>query len=102
MSAGGTLHACSRPTSALSPGNNESAARWFASQPNWWAEHFGDAVRDADSSLHASGVTADKDLLDVGCGDGIISLGLLRNGDVRSVTGMDIVEVDEEFLNGSW
>jgi ubiquinone/menaquinone biosynthesis C-methylase UbiE len=81
-------------------GNNESAARWFASQPNWWSEHFVSAVGDAYSTLHQSGVvTAGKDLVDIGCGDGIISLGLLRNGDLRSVTGIDIVDVDEEFLN---
>lgn len=81
-------------------GSNESAARWFATQPNWWSEHFESAVRDAYSTLHNSGVsTSGKDLVDIGCGDGIISLGLLRNGDVRSVTGVDIVDVDEEFLN---
>lgn len=80
-------------------GNNDSAARWFASQPEWWAEHYTTAVTSAFSDLAASGVqTAGKDLLDVGCGDGIISLGLLRNGELNSVTGMDIVDVDLDFL----
>ena len=81
-------------------GNDKSAARWFASQPQWWGEHFDGAAKEAFATLHASGVqTAGKDLLDLGCGDGIISLGLLRHGDLRSVTGMDIVEVDRAFLD---
>lgn len=81
-------------------GHSGSGARWYASQPHWWPEHFGEAVDEALSELAASGVDgAGKRLLDVGCGDGIISLGLARRGGFASVTGMDIVSVDEEFLN---
>ncbi|RNM13789.1 class I SAM-dependent methyltransferase [Nocardioides pocheonensis] len=88
------------PNERAFAGNNESAARWFATQPNWWDEHFHGAVKDAFDTLHGSGVsTSGKDLLDVGCGDGIISLGLLRNGDLRSVMGIDIVDVDRDFLD---
>ena len=40
-----------------------------------------------------------KDILDIGCGDGIISLGIARNTRPRSVLALDLVEVDLSFLN---
>jgi SAM-dependent methyltransferase len=81
-------------------GHGGSAARWYASQPHWWPEHFGEAVDEALSELASSGVTTTgARLLDVGCGDGIITLGLARRGGFASVTGMDIVGVDTDFLD---
>ncbi len=81
-------------------GHDGSAARWFASQDDWWPEHYGSAVDQALAELHGSGIgTEGRDLLDIGCGDGIISLGLLRRSDLGSVTGMDIVATDTGFLD---
>lgn len=81
-------------------GHDGSAARWFATQPGWWDDHYRSAVDQAVHELESSGVpTAGRDLLDVGCGDGIISLGLLRRGGFGSVTGMDIVATDTAFLD---
>jgi ubiquinone/menaquinone biosynthesis C-methylase UbiE len=80
-------------------GHDGSAARYFATQPYWWGDHYEAAVDEAIQELHGSGVaTEGRELLDVGCGDGIISLGLLRRGRLGRVTGMDIVDVDREFL----
>jgi ubiquinone/menaquinone biosynthesis C-methylase UbiE len=57
-------------------------------------------VDEALSELTDGGVaTQGKRLLDVGCGDGIITLGLARRGGFSSVTGMDIVDVDLAFLD---
>lgn len=81
-------------------GHDGSAARWFASQDNWWPEHFEGAVDQALAELHGSGIaTEGRELLDIGCGDGIISLGLWRRGDFAGVTGMDIVPTDTAFLD---
>jgi ubiquinone/menaquinone biosynthesis C-methylase UbiE len=81
-------------------GHDGSAARWFASQDSWWPEHYESAVDQALAELHGSGIgTEGRDLLDIGCGDGIISLGLLRRSDLGSVTGMDIVPTDTAFLD---
>ncbi|QIG44801.1 class I SAM-dependent methyltransferase [Nocardioides anomalus] len=80
-------------------GHDGSAARWFATQPGWWHDHFESAADQALSELHGSGVaTAGRELLDVGCGDGIITLGLVRRGDFARVVGMDIVPTDQAFL----
>lgn len=81
-------------------GHDGSAARWFASQDNWWPEHYESAVDQALQEFRGSGIaTEGRQLLDIGCGDGIISLGLLRRGDLGSVTGMDIVATDTAFLD---
>ena len=81
-------------------GHDGSAARWFATQPGWWQDHFESAVDQALQEFSSSGVpTTGRDLLDIGCGDGIISLGLLRRGGFATVTGMDIVPTDTGFLD---
>jgi ubiquinone/menaquinone biosynthesis C-methylase UbiE len=81
-------------------GHDGSAARWFATQPGWWEDHYVSAVDQAVRELEGSGVPlAGRELLDIGCGDGIISLGLLRRGGLGQVTGMDIVPTDTAFLD---
>jgi ubiquinone/menaquinone biosynthesis C-methylase UbiE len=88
------------PNERAFAGHDGSAARWFASQPGWWDEHYVSAVDQAVRELEGSGVpTSGRDLLDIGCGDGIISLGLLRRGGFGTVTGMDIVATDTVFLD---
>jgi len=80
-------------------GNDMSAARWFAEQPGWWADHFAGAVDQAVEFLGGDGISlAGSKVLDLGCGDGIISLGLLRRGGAAEVTGIDLVDVDLPFL----
>jgi len=88
------------PNERAFAGHDGSAARWFATQPGWWESHYQSAVDQAVLELEGSGVPIEgRDLLDIGCGDGIISLGLLRRGGFASVTGMDIVATDTAFLD---
>lgn len=80
-------------------GGNESAARWFAQQSDWWDEHYVRAVDDIVDFLAGDGLTLDGlRVLDLGCGDGIISLGLATRTRARTVTGFDLEPVDMEFL----
>jgi SAM-dependent methyltransferase len=80
-------------------GNDMSAARWFAEQPAWWEDHYAGAVDQAVEFLSGDGISlAGSRVLDLGCGDGIISLGLLRRGGAAEVTGIDLVDVDLPFL----
>jgi SAM-dependent methyltransferase len=80
-------------------GNDMSAARWFAEQPGWWEDHFAGAVDQAVEFLSGDGIPlAGSRVLDLGCGDGIISLGLLRRGGAAEVTGIDLVDVEVPFL----
>jgi SAM-dependent methyltransferase len=78
---------------------NRSAARWFAEQPNWWKSHYVDAVDEIVNFLAGDGLSLDgRRVLDLGCGDGIISLGLASRTSVDSVVGLDLEPVDLDFL----
>jgi SAM-dependent methyltransferase len=81
-------------------GHQSSAARWFASQPGWWHDHYVVATETIQSFLAGDGLSLEgRKVLDLGCGDGIISLGMLRQLRPSSVLGVDLVPVDPPFLN---
>jgi 2-polyprenyl-3-methyl-5-hydroxy-6-metoxy-1,4-benzoquinol methylase len=76
-----------------------SAARWFAGQPGWWESHYVDAVDEIVNFLARDGLSLEgRRVLDLGCGDGIISLGLASRSPAGSVIGLDLEPVDMEFL----
>jgi ubiquinone/menaquinone biosynthesis C-methylase UbiE len=80
-------------------GTDQSATRWFAEQPGWWAGHYVDAVDQLVAFLHGDGLTLEgRTVLDVGCGDGIISLGLAQRTGAAKVLGLDLQPVDLQFL----
>lgn len=80
-------------------GDEFSAVRWHANLPEWWKEHFVEAVDEMLEFLEPEGVSvAGCEVLDIGCGDGIISLGLLRRAHAARVVGCDLFEVDRPFL----
>jgi SAM-dependent methyltransferase len=80
-------------------GDEFSAVRWHANLPEWWGEHFIDAVDGVVSFLEPEGTSVKgAEILDLGCGDGIIALGLLRRAGAARVVGCDLFEVDRPFL----
>lgn len=80
-------------------GTDQSATRWFAEQPGWWQGHYVDAVDQLVGFLDGDGLSLDnRTVLDVGCGDGIISLGLAHRTGAAQVLGLDLQPVDHEFL----
>jgi cyclopropane fatty-acyl-phospholipid synthase-like methyltransferase len=80
-------------------GGNASAVRWFAQQPHWWEDHYVQAVDNIVGFLAGDGLSVDGlRVLDLGCGDGIISLGLATRTSAHSVIGLDLQPVDTEFL----
>jgi ubiquinone/menaquinone biosynthesis C-methylase UbiE len=80
-------------------GDEFSAVRWHANLPEWWDEHWGDAVDEVIEFLRPEGIeVSGSEVLDLGCGDGIISLGLLRRAGAARVMGCDLFEVDRPFL----
>ncbi|MCX6386206.1 MAG: methyltransferase domain-containing protein [Solirubrobacterales bacterium] len=64
----------------------------------WFRGHF-KAADDVIGMLEASGITmAGKSVADIGCGDGIIDLGLAVKGKPASLIGFDLNPVDTEKL----
>lgn len=80
-------------------GGSESAARWFAQQPDWWESHYVQAVDEIVRFLAGDGLSLDgRRVLDLGCGDGILALGLATRTQAAAVLGLDLQPVDVAFL----
>lgn len=78
----------------------KSAARWYAEQPDWWNAHYEKAVDEIVDFLAGDGLSLDgRRVVDVGCGDGIIALGLAARTNATMVRGLDLEPVDAEFLS---
>ena len=86
-----SLDAHRPPPVGLSTGERET--------PAWFAEHYGDATDQIIDFLGGDGISmAGADVADIGCGDGIIDLGLALKARPRSMVGFDIVPADTEWL----
>ena len=80
-------------------GNEASAARWFAEQPGWWESHYVQAVDAIVDYLGGDGIRLEgRRVLDLGCGDGIMALGLAIKTGATSVLGLDLQPVDLVYL----
>jgi SAM-dependent methyltransferase len=80
-------------------GGPRSAARWFAEQPDWWESHYLRGVDEIVDFLAGDGLSLEGlRVLDLGCGDGILALGLTSRTSAASVVGLDLQPVDMEFL----
>lgn len=80
-------------------GGDASAVRWFAEQPDWWDKHYLEAVDGIVDFLAGDGLTLDnRRVVDLGCGDGIITVGLGTRTQAASIIGLDVEPVDIAFL----
>lgn len=78
---------------------DEQTTRDGDPQARWFWEHYDDAVEQTLTFLEGAGVaTAGREMADVGCGDGILTLGLMHKGHPAQLTGFDIVETDRDAL----
>lgn len=79
--------------------SEKSAAKWYTSLPDWWSDHYESAPQQVMDFFAGDGISLQgKTILDVGCGDGILSLGLLEKTKATRVVGVDLFEVDREEL----
>jgi SAM-dependent methyltransferase len=68
----------------------------------WFREHYGDAADQVLSFLTGDGLSlAGLAVADIGCGDGIIDLGLAIKGGPEKLVGYDVRPVDEDALRRS-
>ena len=79
------------PAAALSTADRDT--------PEWFAEHYITAAGEIVDFLAGDEIDlGGRDVADVGCGDGIIDLGVAHRGKPRSLVGFDIVPTDAGWL----
>jgi SAM-dependent methyltransferase len=65
----------------------------------WFKEHYEDAADEILGFLSGDGITLEgRRVADVGCGDGIIDLGLALKGHPEELVGYDLMDVDTGAL----
>ncbi|MGH9177831.1 MAG: class I SAM-dependent methyltransferase [Acidimicrobiales bacterium] len=65
----------------------------------WFVEHYKDAADQVIDFFAGDNISlTGKDVADVGCGDGIIDLGVAHKAEPRSMVGFDIVPTDVAWL----
>jgi SAM-dependent methyltransferase len=65
----------------------------------WFAEHFEGAAGEILDFLGGDGISLDgRRVADIGCGDGIIDLGLALRGHPEELVGYDLMDVDTGAL----
>jgi SAM-dependent methyltransferase len=68
----------------------------------WFKEHFDEAADEILEFLGGDGITLEgRRVADIGCGDGIIDLGLTLKGRPSELVGFDLMEVDTDALLAS-
>ena len=72
---------------------DRSADQWFWDHYEWAADRGAGVPRARTVST-----LADREVADVGCGDGIIDLGLVHHGQPRRLVGFDVNPVREDLL----
>ena len=65
----------------------------------WFWDHYDVAAREIITFCEGGGVTLrGRDVADIGCGDGIMALGLCRQAQPRRLVGFDVVPTDPDTL----
>jgi ubiquinone/menaquinone biosynthesis C-methylase UbiE len=68
-------------------------------QARWFREHYDDAARQIVEFYAADGISlAGKRVADVGCGDGIMDLGVAHKAEPAELVGFDVNPVDRDKL----
>lgn len=79
------------PSSGLSTADRDTSA--------WFVEHYEDAASQVIDFLGGDGISmTGHRVADIGCGDGIIDLGVAHKAKPRSLVGFDIVPTDVGWL----
>jgi ubiquinone/menaquinone biosynthesis C-methylase UbiE len=74
-------------------------ARGASPESRWFWDHYDVAAGEIVSFCEGAGVTLEgRDIADIGCGDGIMALGLQRRARPRKLVGFDVVPTNVEFL----
>lgn len=74
-------------------------ARAWRDRPQWFHEHYDDAASQVIDFFGGDGVSlTGKRVADVGCGDGIIDLGLVHKADPAELVGYDLRPTDTDRL----
>jgi SAM-dependent methyltransferase len=73
------------------PGDPPTSDWATVSTPEWFWSHYGEAAATIIDFLAADGhMLAGRDVADVGCGDGIIDLGLVHRAEPARLVGYDV------------
>lgn len=76
----------------------EATARGDEDPQVWFAEHYGDAADQVIDFLRGDASLEGQAVVDVGCGDGIIDLGLAIKGRPAELVGYDVRPTDVDGL----
>jgi SAM-dependent methyltransferase len=72
---------------------------WGEKPEQWFREHYEEAPQQVIDFFGGDGIAFEgKAVGDIGCGDGIIDLGLAHRGRPRTLVGFDLLSVDREGL----
>lgn len=81
------------------PSSRSRARRRRTPESQWFWDHYELAAKQIVSFCESAGLTlADLEIADVGCGDGIMALGLYDQVRPRKLVGFDIVPTNVEHL----
>jgi len=79
------------PSTGLSTGERDTSA--------WFAEHYKDAADQIIDFLAGDGISmTGRQVADVGCGDGIIDLGVAHKAEPARLVGFDVLPTDTDWL----
>lgn len=86
---------------AWAPSSEERPAKWFPEneRSEWFYEHYHEAARQIINFFRGDRIGFEGKVVgDVGCGDGIIDLGIFHKTRPRSLVGFDLRPTDTELL----
>ncbi len=84
---------------AFAKGRRLTSGSGNDAESQWFWDHYDTAVAKIMGFCETAGVSlADREIADVGCGEGLMALGLCRRAHPRRLVGFDINPVDADHL----